>query len=113
MADHCIRFTLGSHIQFGSLDFLYMGVDHNLVLLPPSMPVDPVSPPGFDERVKDQDPTGVKGECVSPTPTGSFDSPPDVDSIIKSMASLCLHGNEAQAFEGTQPHDFNYSRLER
>jgi hypothetical protein len=29
------------------------------------------------------------------------------------MASLCLHGNEAQAFEGIQPHDFNYSRLER
>jgi hypothetical protein len=76
------------------------------------MPVDPVSPLGSDERVKDLDPAGVKGECVSPTPTGSFDSPPDVDSVIKSMASLCLHGNEAQAFEGIQPHDFNYSRLE-
>jgi hypothetical protein len=34
MADHCIRFTLGSHIRFGSLDFLCMGVDHDLVLLP-------------------------------------------------------------------------------
>jgi hypothetical protein len=34
MADHRVRFTLGSHIRFGSLDFLYMGVDHDLVLLP-------------------------------------------------------------------------------
>jgi hypothetical protein len=34
MADHRVRFTLGSHIQFGSLDFLCMGMDHDLVLLP-------------------------------------------------------------------------------
>jgi hypothetical protein len=95
MADHRIRFTLGSHIWFGSLDFLCMGVDHYLVLLPPSVSVDPVSPPGFNERIRDLDPTGAEGECVSPTPTGSFDSAPDVDSVIESMAGLCLHGNEA------------------
>jgi hypothetical protein len=42
MASHRTRFTLDSHIQFGSLDFLYTRVDHDLVLLPPSMPVDHV-----------------------------------------------------------------------
>jgi hypothetical protein len=34
MADHRVRFTLGSHIWFGSLDFLYIGVGNDLVLLP-------------------------------------------------------------------------------
>jgi hypothetical protein len=35
-----IRFALGSHIQFGSLDFLCIGVDYDLVLLPPSVDID-------------------------------------------------------------------------
>jgi hypothetical protein len=34
MANPRIRFTLGSHVQFGILDFLYTGVDYDLVLLP-------------------------------------------------------------------------------
>jgi hypothetical protein len=29
------------------------------------------------------------------------------------MAGLCLHANEAQTSEGTQPHGFGYPRLER
>jgi hypothetical protein len=29
------------------------------------------------------------------------------------MAGLCLHIDEAQASEGTQPHDFDYPGLER
>jgi hypothetical protein len=103
MANHHIRFTLGSHIQFGSLDFLCMGVDHDLVLLPLSVPVDPVSPSGFDERVGDLDPTGVEGERILPSPAESPNSPADINPIIESMVSLCLHANEAQASGGTQP----------
>jgi hypothetical protein len=95
MADHRVRFTLGSHIRFGSMDFLCTGVDHDLVLLPPSMSVDPASPLGSDERVGDLDPFGTEGECVPPTPTESFDSPADVDSITKLIAGLGLHAIEA------------------
>jgi hypothetical protein len=43
MADHRVRFILGSHIRFGSLDFLYTGVDYDLVLLPPSVDIDAIS----------------------------------------------------------------------
>jgi hypothetical protein len=113
MDDHRVRFTIGSHIRFGSLYFLCMGVDHDLVLLPPFVPVDPASPLGSDERIGDLDPAGMKGECVPPTPIGSSDSPADVDSVIESMAGLHLYANEARASEGTQPHDFNYPRMER
>jgi hypothetical protein len=68
MADHHVCFTLGSHIRFGSLDFLCTGVDHDLVLLPPSVLVDPACPPGSDERVGDLDPVGTEEECVLPPP---------------------------------------------
>jgi hypothetical protein len=112
MADHRVRFTLGSHIRFGSLDFLCMGVDHDLVLLHPSVPVDLASSTGFDERDGDLNPTGAKGECVPPSPAESPDSLANIDSITESMASLCLHANEAQASEGAQPHGFDYPRLE-
>jgi hypothetical protein len=43
MATPCIRFTIGSHVQFGSLDFLCTGVDYDLVLLPPSVDIDAIS----------------------------------------------------------------------
>jgi hypothetical protein len=43
MATHCIRFTLGSHVRFGSLDFLYTGVDYDLVRLPPSVDIGAIS----------------------------------------------------------------------
>jgi hypothetical protein len=88
-------------------------VDHDLVLLPPSVPVDPASAPGSDERVGELDPTGTEGEYALPSPAESPDSPVDVDSITESMVGLCLHANEAQASEGTQPHGFDYPRLER
>jgi hypothetical protein len=43
MANPRIHFTLGSHVWFGNLDFLYMGVDYDLVLLPPSINIDAIS----------------------------------------------------------------------
>jgi hypothetical protein len=95
MADHRVRFTLGSYIQFESLDFLYTRVDHNLVLLPPSVSDDSTSPSGSDERVRDLDSTGVEGECIMSSPTESLDSPSDVNSVTESMVGLCLHSNEA------------------
>jgi hypothetical protein len=107
MADHRLGFTLGSHIRFGSLDFLYMGVDHDLVPLPPSMSVDLMSLSGSDERVRDLDPTDTKGECTSPSPIESLGSPANIGSIFESMIGLCLHANEAQAFGGVQPHGFD------
>jgi hypothetical protein len=100
MVDHHVCFTLGPHIRFRSLDFLCMGVDHDLVLLPPSMSVNHASLPGFNERVGDLDPTGVEGECTPPSPTESFGSPANVDSISESMVGLCLHANEARASGG-------------
>jgi hypothetical protein len=113
MADHHVRFTLGSHIRFGSLDFLCMGVDHNLVLLPPSVLVDHASLLGSDERVGDLDPTGVEGECAPPFPTKILGSPADIDSISESMVGICLYANEAWASMGVQPHGFDHLRLER
>jgi hypothetical protein len=67
MADHHVHFTLGSHVWFGSLDFLYMGVDHDLVLVSPFVPVDWASFLGSNEHVGDLDPTSVEGECVLPS----------------------------------------------
>jgi hypothetical protein len=43
MAIPHIRFALGSHIRFGSLDFLCTGVDYDLVLLPPFVDIDAIS----------------------------------------------------------------------
>jgi hypothetical protein len=76
------------------------------------MPVDPTAPPGSDKRVGDLDPANTEGGVHLATPTRSFDSPANVNSVIESMAGLRLHADEAQASEGTQPHDFNYPRLE-
>jgi hypothetical protein len=61
MADHRVQFALGYHIRFGSLDFLYMGVDHDLVLLPPSMLVDPTFPLGSNECIRELDPASTEG----------------------------------------------------
>jgi hypothetical protein len=72
-----------------------MGVDHDLVLFPPFVSVDSASSSGFDERVRDLDPTGMERECVPPTPAESPDSPDIIDSISESMAGLCLHANVA------------------
>jgi hypothetical protein len=113
MADHHVHFTLGSHIWFGSLDFLCTGVDHDLVLLPPSVSIDRASFPGSDEHVGYLDPTGMEGKCVLSSPAESLGSPTNVDSISESMAGLCLHANEAQAPRGAQPWGFNHLRLGR
>jgi hypothetical protein len=43
MANPRIRFTLGSHVRFDNLDFLCMGVDYDLVLLPPFVDIDAIS----------------------------------------------------------------------
>jgi hypothetical protein len=43
MANPRIRFTLGSHVWFGNLDFLCTGVDYDLVLLPPFIDNDVIS----------------------------------------------------------------------
>jgi hypothetical protein len=88
-----------------------MGVDHDLVPLPPSVLVDHVSLPGSDERVKDLDSTGAE-ECASPSPAESHGSPANINSISESMVGLRLHANEARAFRGVQSHGFNHPRLE-
>jgi hypothetical protein len=43
MANSRIRFALGCHVRFGNLDFICMGVDYDLVLLPPDVGVDAIS----------------------------------------------------------------------
>jgi hypothetical protein len=43
MANPRIRFTLGSHVWFGNLDFLCTGLDYDLVLLPSSIDIDAIS----------------------------------------------------------------------
>jgi hypothetical protein len=43
MATPRIRFNLGSHVRFGSLDFLCTGVDYDLVLLPSSVDIGAIS----------------------------------------------------------------------
>jgi hypothetical protein len=99
MASHRIRFTLGSHIQFGSLDFLYTGIDHDLILLPPSMPIDPIA--------------STEEELIPLPPSESADPPSNVDSVTESMGGLHLHTTEAQASEGFRPLGIVYPWLER
>jgi hypothetical protein len=77
-----------------------MGVDHDLVQLPPFVPIDHASLLGSDERVGDLDPIGVEGESTPPPPAESLGTPTNVDSIFKSMVGLCLHSNEARASGG-------------
>jgi hypothetical protein len=43
MANPRIRFALGSHVWFGNLDFIYTGVDYDLVLLPPNIDINAIS----------------------------------------------------------------------
>jgi hypothetical protein len=73
MANHHVHFTLGSHIQFGSLDFLYMG----WIML-----VDLVFLSGSNERVADLSPATVEGKCGLPSPAESPDSPANIVSIM-------------------------------
>jgi hypothetical protein len=80
-----------------------MGVDHDLVPLPPSVLVDLASLLGSDKRVKDLGPTDVEEECASPSLVESLGSPTNVDSISESMDGLCLHANEARALGAFSP----------
>jgi hypothetical protein len=80
-----------------------MGVDHDLVLLPPSMPVYPTSPLGYDQRVGELDPAGIEWECTLPSLARSPNSPTDVDSVTESMVGLYLHANEARASRALSP----------
>jgi hypothetical protein len=43
MANPRILFALDFHVRFGNLDFICMGVDYDLVLLPPNVDVDAIS----------------------------------------------------------------------
>jgi hypothetical protein len=43
MANPRIHFTLCSHVRFDNLDFLYTGVNYDLVLLPPFVDIDAIS----------------------------------------------------------------------
>jgi hypothetical protein len=43
MTNPCIRFTLGSHVWFGNLDFICTGVDYDLVLLSPDVDINAIS----------------------------------------------------------------------
>jgi hypothetical protein len=81
-----------------------MGVDHDLVQLPPSVPIHHASLLGFDECVGDLDPISVEGESASPSSVESLGTPANVNSISESMGGLCLHANEARASGGVQPH---------
>jgi hypothetical protein len=99
MASHRIRFTLGSHIWFGSLDLLCTGVDHDLVPLPPSVPVHHV--------------INMEEELIPIPLSGSAETPSDIDSITESMCSLHLHATEAQASKGFRPLGIDYPCLER
>jgi hypothetical protein len=83
MADHRVRFTLGSHIRSGSLDFLCIGVDHDLVQLPPSVLIDHASLLSFNKHVGDLDPTSVEGECASPSPVESLSSPANIELHLR------------------------------
>lgn len=76
MASHRIHFALGSYIQFGSLDFLCTRMEYDLVLLPPSVPVDRVT--GAEE-----------GHATLPR-TRSADPPSDIDRVAESLGSLHL-----------------------
>jgi hypothetical protein len=76
MANDHSHFTLGSHIRLGSLDFLSTEVDHNLVLLPPSAPVDHA--------------TGIEEGRTMLHPTRSIDLPSNINSIIELMNRLRL-----------------------
>jgi hypothetical protein len=112
MAEHRACFTPGSHIWFGSLDFFWTGVDHDLVRLPPFAPIHHASLPGLDERIGGLDPIGMEGESTSSSPVEPLGTLPNVNSISVSMGGLCLHANEARASGGIQPHGSDHPRPE-
>jgi hypothetical protein len=75
MANPRICFALASHVWFENLDFIYMGVDYDLVLLPPDVDVDAISKAlsnlrlgtGEGQALKNDRPGGFQGQT---TPVG-------------------------------------------
>jgi hypothetical protein len=63
MANPCIRFTLGSHVWFGNLDFIYMGVGYDLVLLPPSVDTDAISEALSNLRLGTDEGQALENDC--------------------------------------------------
>jgi hypothetical protein len=64
MANPDIRFTLGSHVQFGNLDSLCMGVDYDLVLLPPSVNIDAISEALSNLRLGTDEGQALENDCL-------------------------------------------------
>jgi hypothetical protein len=58
------------------MDFLSTRVGDDLVLLPPSTPIDQVA--------------STEEECIVPHPTRSINPPSDIDSAIELMSHLHL-----------------------
>jgi hypothetical protein len=63
MANPCIRFTLGSHVQFGNLDFSCIGVDYNLVHLPPFVDIDAISEALSNLRLGTNEGQALENDC--------------------------------------------------
>jgi hypothetical protein len=63
MANPHICFTLGSHVQFGNLDFLCTGVDYDLVLLPPSIDIDAISEALSNLRLGTDEGQALENNC--------------------------------------------------
>jgi hypothetical protein len=64
MANPHIRFTLGSHVRFGNLDFLYTTVDYDLVLLPPSVNINAISKALSNLRLCADDGQTLENDCL-------------------------------------------------
>jgi hypothetical protein len=63
MANPCIRFTLGSHVWFGNLDFLCTGVDYDLVLFPHSINISAISEALSNLRLGTGEGQALKNDC--------------------------------------------------
>jgi hypothetical protein len=68
MANPRIRFTLGSHVRFGNLDFLYTGVDNDLALLPPSVDIDAISEALSNLRLGTGEGQALENDCPGSSP---------------------------------------------
>jgi hypothetical protein len=77
-------FTLGSHVQFGNLDFICMGVDYDLVLLPPSVDIDAIS------------------EALSNLRLGTDEG--------QALENDCLGGSQGKMMQDGKPHDHGRTR---
>jgi hypothetical protein len=84
MANPCIRFTLGSHVRFGNLDFICTGVDYDLVLLPPFIDIDAI----FE---------ALSNLCLG------------MDKG-RALENDCLGGSQGKTMQVDKPHDHGRAR---